>query len=176
MEATIQERKMNQPTPESVDGSRGRGLSEPLLLEDCRVRQDMRLAARAIKRRWDLPDDKKQCVTQRLFDILEKKTATVATKFRLESVDSIADANAIAAARILVDIEGQNQADELPASKNNVNVNVGVNLAQQYQERVAGRDYDELCAEIREEAAAVIRQLDESKGHHHVDADAGRSS
>jgi hypothetical protein len=163
MMASVVEQSQTQTAPESVDGSRGLGLSEPLLLDPHRLNEDIRLAGRVAKNpRWKLPEAKCDDLVSRLFDITTKTAVSVVTRKGDEiSVDGPADANAIAAARVIVQMMGQNQADELAASKSNINVNVGmgVNLAQ-YEERVAGRPYNEVCAEIRAQAAAVLRRID----------------
>lgn len=52
------------------------------------------------------------------------------------------------------------EAEDGPKPGTTINNVVGVNMQQQYEERVAGRDYDELCEEIAAEAAAVTKRLE----------------
>lgn len=120
-------------TPEA-EASRGQGLSEPILMDAHRMNEDVRLVARAVKHRWPLKRSKCRGLVDRLFGITEKTAVMVTTKTgETESVDGPADANAIAAARVLVQMMGQNQADESPTAKEqtNVGVNVNVNTAVQ---------------------------------------------
>jgi hypothetical protein len=151
--------EVTEPAPEA-SASRGQGLSEPILLDPHRIQEDARLVARAVKHRWPLKRSKCRGLVERLFAITEKTAVTVLNKKgETESVDGPADVNAVAAARVLVQMMGQNQEDENPKSRGTT-VNVGVNIQQQYEERVAGRDYDELCAEIAAEAASVTKRLE----------------
>lgn len=48
-------------------------------------------------------------IVDRLFEIIEKKTVSVATKLGPVNLDGPADANAIAATRALIAMVGQNQ-------------------------------------------------------------------
>lgn len=121
---------MSDPTETPQDdaqASRGIGLSEPILLNPATVRSDSRIVARAIKERWKIPDDRRDGLVTRLFDIVEKTSVTVMTKDGPELIDDKADVNAIAAARVIVAMEGQNQEDEKPSAAPTVNVGVAVN-------------------------------------------------
>ena len=145
------------PTPEAI-AFRGLGLSAPLLLDRHRINEDLRLAARAVRNRWNLPPTKCDNLVSRLFDITAKTEVTVITKNGEElSVGGPADVNAIAAARVLVVMMGQNQTDEIGVA--GTTVNVGVNLTQ-YEERVAGRPYAEVRAALAAEAAEMTRFLE----------------
>lgn len=115
-----------QPAPESGD-SRGWGLSEPTLMEDCRTRQDLRLVERALNSRWEIPPEKREALVERLMQIAGKTLVMVPTKHGIEHIDGPADANAVSAARVLVQMMGQNQADEHAAiPKEGTTVNVAV--------------------------------------------------
>lgn len=114
------------PAPES-DDSRGWGLSEPTLMEECRIRQDMRMVERALKARWEIPPEKRQALVDRLMQIAGKTLVMVPTKHGIVHIDGPADANAVSAARVLVQMMGQNQADEHAAiPKEGTTVNVAV--------------------------------------------------
>lgn len=111
-------------TPDITQESRGIGLSEPTLLNPATVRSDARLVARAIKERWNIPEEKRPAIVGRLLDIVGKTHVTVMTKTGPEELDDKADVNAIAAARVLVAMEGQNQADEKSPLQTNIQINV----------------------------------------------------
>lgn len=114
------------PAPES-DDSRGWGLSEPTLTEECRIRQDMRMVERALKARWEIPPEKREALVDRLMQIAGKTLVMVPTRHGIEHIDGPADANAVSAARVLVQMMGQNQADEHAAiPKEGTTVNVAV--------------------------------------------------
>ena len=119
-----------QATAPESNNSRGWGLSEPILQEPCRVRQDMRLVQRAVKNRWPMKRAKCRGLVDRLFAISEKTAVSVVTRTGdVETIDGPADVHAIAAARVLVSMMGQNQADEHHADdlgKPDASVNVGV--------------------------------------------------
>lgn len=73
--------------------------------------KENRLLARAIKQRWPIPDDQKGQIVRRLMDAVTRGTKTVIDRHGNEhQVPN--DREAIAAARALVMMERQNQADE----------------------------------------------------------------
>lgn len=124
--------EIKHETPEE-QSSRGLGLSEPTLLDPHRLHEDTRLVARAIKLRWPIKDEKAAILIERLFDITEKTAVTVMTKEGPESLDGPADVNAISAARVIVQMMGQNQSDEHhaddqanPQPTSGISVNVAV--------------------------------------------------
>lgn len=115
-----------------------------------------RLKARALRDRWGGSDAKLNEIAKDLFNRVGKAGARDAAtitqaltglfrygldeqKFELEKI----------------------KAADGPKTGTTVNVGVGVNVQQQFEERVAGRDYDELCAEIEAEAKAVLGRLEE---------------
>ncbi len=104
----------------------GKGVSG-LLLDPLAETKDISLLRRAIKERWRIPEDRKDGLVTRLFDIVEKTSVTVMTKDGPESIDDKADTNAIAAARVIVAMEGQNQIEQNPTTTPTVNVGVAVN-------------------------------------------------
>ena len=156
MEATGQMSMTEPTTLEFATESQGRGFLSSLLLDPLACRKDIGLVSQAV-RRWKLSDDKKAIVVERLIGIIEKTSIGVMTKDGIESVDGPADANAIAAARVVVTIEGQLQTDDLGVA--GTTVNVGVNY-QQYEERVAGLPYAEVRARLLAEAKAMVRRFE----------------
>lgn len=127
-----------QESPQDDQSSRGSGLSEPLLQDPHRVYDDTRIAAVAVKKRWDIPEDKRRGLIDRLFGIVDRKSNTILTKSGPFDSKSDADKNAIAAGKVIVAMEGQNQTDDKPNGKDlpSINVNVGVQVNQQIQQAV----------------------------------------
>lgn len=125
--------------PQDDNSSRGSGLSEPLLQDPHRVYDDTRIAAVAVKKRWDIPEDKRRGLIERLFGIVDRKSNVILTKAGPFDSKSDADKNAIAAGKVIVAMEGQNQTDDKPAKETagtQVNVNVGVQVNQSIQSAV----------------------------------------
>lgn len=149
--------------PESQD-SRGWGLSEPTLQEPCRVRQDLRLVQRAVKHRWPLKRSKCRDLADRLFEVVDKRAVSVVTKTGdIVTIDGPADVNAIAAARVIVAMSGQNQADEhhrdkLEQPDSGVSVNVSTEAGPQIYLPDNGRD-DLSFDEKRNRLIAIARKL-----------------
>lgn len=103
-------------------GDNGKLLTQPL-----HIPKDARLLERAIRNRWGIRNRLKKKVIHRLETIIDKVTVDVMTKAGPYASDGVADANATAAARVLVAINGQDQADDFEETKNPpapVNVNV----------------------------------------------------
>lgn len=131
-----------QKTPEDDESSRGKAVSEPVLLNDPRkTYDDIRLIGRAVKHRWEVPEDDCRFLVKRLREVIDKRKVTVHTKDGPVSDEVQADINAIAAGRVLTVIVGQNQADdhmELKAAQpgTQVNVNVGVQVNHAVQSAV----------------------------------------
>ena len=89
------------------------GLKEPILLDQHRMYEDTRLVARAAKHRWPVPENKRKDIVNRLHGIVKKTSVTAMTKHgEAVEVELPADINAIQAAKVLVDMEGQNQKDD----------------------------------------------------------------
>lgn len=112
----------------------GRGVSGTLLTDPLATTKDTALVRRAIKERWNIPDEKRPVIVNRLLDIVETTSVTVMTKDGPQPVADKADANAIAAARVLVAMEGQNQADQQPIAGTQVAVGVSVTGGPSAQE------------------------------------------
>ena len=93
---------------EQFSGGQGVGLA--ILTDSHRERADIRLAGRAVREKW--PVTNKAAVVERLMAIIEKREVTIMTKEGPAMVDAPADANAVAAARVLVAMEKQNRDDE----------------------------------------------------------------
>jgi hypothetical protein len=116
-------------TTGNSDGDNGgQGASVSILADPHRTASDINLARRAVRQRWPVKDEHRGIVVDRLMDIVQKAEVSVMTKEGPEKIEGPADSNAIAAARVLVAMESQNQADEHHAAPapQNVNVNVSV--------------------------------------------------
>lgn len=74
------------------------------------VREDLKLVERAVRKGWNIK--RKNMVQRRLYEIMEKTHVSVPTKNGMVDCDGPADSNAIAAARVLVAMNGQDQADD----------------------------------------------------------------
>lgn len=72
----------------------------------------MALARRAIRERWNISAVAREQIADRLLKIVAKETVAVMTSKGPQSLEYPADVNAIAASRVLVAMEGQNQSDE----------------------------------------------------------------
>lgn len=114
------------------DPQYARSAGQTTLLEETNLtKQDAKLIERAVRERWPIGRRIKQTVIHRLRDIVEKREVTVMGKEGPFEVEAPADSNSVAAARVLVAMVGQNQADEERVEKrgqpkDQINVNVGV--------------------------------------------------
>jgi hypothetical protein len=113
---------------DGVKSGRG-GDTGRLLTDPKKVTQDLRLLNRAVRSGWNIK--RKNMIKRRLEGILGKTVVSVPTKNGMVEVDGPADSNAIAAARVLVAMNGQDQADDFAAMKKpetltppNINVNI----------------------------------------------------
>ena len=89
--------------------------------------RDIALVANAVKKRWPIKAANARELVDRLLDITRKTEVTVATKDGVATVEAPADVNAIAAARVLVAMVGQNdKAAEGPKAGPTINVGVQV--------------------------------------------------
>lgn len=128
------ERHANVEEPTPIHQARGRGDSGMLLLNENQVQSDTRLINRAVRGRWGVR--RTGMIRRRLEGIVEKESVTVASRVGPIDVDYPADVNAVAAARVLVQMNGQDQADDhfaikakLPQAQPGVSIgNVNVNL------------------------------------------------
>lgn len=80
------------------------------------VRNDLKLLGRAVRSGWNIK--RKNMIKRRLEEIMQKTSVSVPTKNGMVDCDGPADSNAIAAARVLVAMNGQDQADDHLAIKN----------------------------------------------------------
>lgn len=108
--ATDNPNSQNEPGGEITPP--GEGLCTPILIDPKMEKADINLARRAIRERWPLTAEVRQGLINRLLRIVDKEEVAVSTKEGIEYLDGPADTNAIAAARVLVAIEGQSQADQ----------------------------------------------------------------
>ena len=97
-------------------GDGGQGGDFSLLADPHRIQSDCAMARRAIREGW--PVKRREMVVERLEEIVEKRTLTIATATGIVEVEGPADSNAIAAARVLVAMDGLNQADDHLQDKN----------------------------------------------------------
>ena len=103
--------------PDGIQTPPGKGLSTPILLDPLAERKDIALAKRAVRERWNIPDSVRDQLTERLRKVVAKESVEVMTSKGPQSLEHPADVNSIAAARVLVAMEGQNQSDEQFAAK-----------------------------------------------------------
>ncbi len=115
-----------------------------------------RLKARAVRDNWGLTDTKLKVLVADLLDSAPK--SSVRDKASIASALSSLMSRGIDESKF--ELEKIKVEDGPKSGGTTVNVGVGVNVQQQYEERVAGRDYDELCAEIAAEAASVTKRLE----------------
>jgi hypothetical protein len=73
---------------------------------------DLKTVARAIRRRWDISDETREVIGARLLKIMRKETVLAMTRDGPMRFDGPADSNAVAAARVFVAMNGQDQADD----------------------------------------------------------------
>jgi hypothetical protein len=97
-----------------------------LLTNDKEVEKDVRLIERAIRERWDIR--KKGMIQRRLLDVMAKTSVQVLTKAGIFDSEADADTNAIAASRVLVQMNGQDQADDHKESDSGKPLGVQVNV------------------------------------------------
>lgn len=89
-----------------------------VLHEEHRTNSDIRMVGRAIRERWDVPEEKRPQVVTRLLDIVATTEVTVMGADGVAvAVTDKADTNAIQAARVLIGMTAQNQADDHHADK-----------------------------------------------------------
>lgn len=99
---------------ERVIKARG-GDSGRLLTDQNRIGPDARLIERAVRNRWGVR--RKGLIRRRLEDIVAHEQTLVLSKDGPEISMSEADRNAIAASRVLVAMNGQDQADDFEEAK-----------------------------------------------------------
>lgn len=92
------------------------GLSTPVLEGGLSgsdtVERDIAMASRMVKERWKVTPKKRQEIIERLMKVVGKDKCEVMTKVGPCFLDAPADKNAVAAAKVLVAMVGQNQEDE----------------------------------------------------------------
>lgn len=92
-----------------------------LLLRKKEVREDTQLLQTAVQQRWPIPRAKVPVIVRRLIGIVRKRSVTVVTKTGdIVDAEAPADTNSILAARVLAQMEAQNQKDDFkgePESK-----------------------------------------------------------
>jgi hypothetical protein len=104
---------------ENVNNLPGEGVKPISLLEDGpKQNDDLRLLAKAVRKRWAIPPASMQVAIARLTEIAEKRTVEVMCGEGVVAVEGAADTNAIRAAAVLAQMESQNQADDHLADKN----------------------------------------------------------
>lgn len=93
----------------NTTGESGVGGRSELLADELAIRKDLALIHRAYREGWPIDPEKAAMLSDRLFEITGKRTVTVITKEGMAEAEGPADVNAIAAARVLVAMAGQNQ-------------------------------------------------------------------
>lgn len=126
-----------------------------VLADEYATRKDVALVSKAVRLKWPIRQDARKAIADRLLEIVEKREVSVITKAgEVEAVDGPADVNAIAAARVLVAMNGQNIAQDKPAVAPptvNVQVNVDADARRDKIREIAGRIRD---ARIADEPAS----------------------
>ena len=106
---------MIKNSPNEPDGNQhpsGTGLSTPFLRDSISAEKaDLALARRAVRERWPMSDAVRRNVMDRLLEVVDKRVVEVPTKTGPAFLDGPADANSVAAARVLVAMDAQNQAE-----------------------------------------------------------------
>lgn len=114
---------MNAPKPtidvEKRDGGKGEAAPIDLVGEAAGIGKtsDINLLRRAARERWPVPQEKRPMVVGKMLAIVEQESTTIPSPGGGEVEVSNAR-NQVAAARVLVAMEQQNQADEHLADKN----------------------------------------------------------
>ena len=114
-DTTLRGTEMTEKSPNVPDGMQpppGNGLSTPILVDPLTERKDIGLTSRAIRERWNISDFVRDQITERLLKVVAKESVEVMTSKGPQSLEYPADVNAIAASRVLVAMESQNQSDE----------------------------------------------------------------
>lgn len=92
------------------DGKSARGQGRTTLLTDPhRLQSDIILIGRAVAEEWDIPD--RATIVERLMEVVRKRSVEVMSKEGPIALEGPADANAIAASRVLAAMVGQNQSE-----------------------------------------------------------------
>jgi hypothetical protein len=87
-----------------------RGQGQTLLLTDPhRLQSDIKMIGRAVAEEWDIPE--RATIIERLMEVVRKRSVEVMSKEGPIALEGPADANAIAASRVLAAMVGQNQAE-----------------------------------------------------------------
>lgn len=96
-------------------GDRGDGRGEPLqaqlLLDPKTIRNDLKLIEKAVEERWPISPRKLKGIIERLYHIVETEQVVIPVKDGAFESELEANKVAVTAARVLVTIEAQNQAD-----------------------------------------------------------------
>lgn len=101
----------NNLEPGEPENTGGLGAGSELLSDPYQITRDAKLIARAVRNGWGVTE--KEPIVQRLYGIVEKESvACVDNQGGVFDNEGLADKNAIAAARVLVQMNGQDQADE----------------------------------------------------------------
>lgn len=74
------------------------------------IKNDLKLLERAVRNRWGIK--RKNTIVRRLYDVIGKTSVVTMTKGGPFDSEERADANAIAAAKVLAMLNGQDQADD----------------------------------------------------------------
>lgn len=80
-------------------------------------RRDCGVLRRAAHEGWDVPAEDRPHIVSRMVGIVKRQTVTVATMMGPCESESVADGNAIQAARVILAMTGQQQADRHHADK-----------------------------------------------------------
>lgn len=105
------------------------------------VRKDLGLVNQAIKKRWPVTETAMKKIVRRMMDVIEKTSVDViGPEGMVFNDEAKADANSIAASKVIVQMSAMNQRDELAVikaaePKQGMTVNVGVKVDARTDER-----------------------------------------
>ncbi len=105
-------------TPEHARGEGFNIDNGGLLADGSKLRDDMRLLARAARKGWGVSAEKKAWAVNRLQEIASKRTVDMPTAEGMVPSEYPADQNAIAAIRTLATLDGIDQTDHWNQDKN----------------------------------------------------------
>ena len=105
----------NQGVAKTTQG--GQGGAPSVLTDDHHTRADCALVRRAVREGWNIGPDDKEILKARLRGIIQKTEVTVPSQAGPISVEAPADANAIAAVRVMLAMDQTDQSDTHIAEK-----------------------------------------------------------
>lgn len=130
-----------------------------LLLADmdpAQTKSDLRLIRKAQREGWKISPKVKRIIARRLVGIVQKTEVEVVTKDGMAHVDGPADTNAIAAARVLVAMNGQDQVDDHKGTPDEVHHTHDIGIESMRQMMMSDPTYVEFLRQQAEREDAVV--------------------